>query len=122
MKTLHHYKVFIPQVSYNYRGKHVKAEFKKSEINILAENEKFCVLEDSWFTKITKQKNWEFAYARLNKHKIRIRKCDVLGSGIIYELYSQKKKRSSTIRKHLKEYIDKQYQIYLAVSDLSFIK
>lgn len=121
MKTLNLYEV---KIYFNPRYSFEKEEekFKVSEVKVLAENEKFLCLEDDYFTKITKNKNWDKIYDTLNKPSISIRTKDsILGEGIFYTLYTTKKKRISTIRKEIEKKIEDDLGSFFKI-DLSFLE
>lgn len=121
MKTINRYKVGILKNGVNY--------FEKEKIKIALENDQWIVLDVANYDKITKTKDYDFSYPRVGVYKIRKKDNETgwfkdhreYGNGVFYELYSEKEKRTSTIKKEIKEFLNEKFG-YLSNIDLSFVK
>ena len=116
---LHHYRVRIirnPGV-YNWN----KNEFISEQVEIVAQNETYIVINDWYFTKIKKERCSYETY--LNKPSISIRTNDrSLDNGIFYTLYSEKPVKPDKIKSEIQAKISKDYSWLLGDIDLSIIK
>ena len=84
-----------------------KDEYTVREEEILAQNERYIVLNDYCFTKIEK-KGDGVCWGTLNKESISFKNC--LGEqGVFYTCYSDKKKRASSIKNAIHRKAEKEY-------------
>jgi len=84
-----------------------KDNFTVSEEQILAQNDRYIVLNDSSFTKIEK-KGDGFLWGRLNKEAIHFKNC--LGAqGVFYTCYSEAKKRVPSIERAIHKKAEEEY-------------
>lgn len=121
MRTINYYKVGILKNGESY--------FEQSEIGVALENDQWIILDVYEFKKLTKTKDHEFSYPRIGIQKIIKRDNETgyfkehreWGNGVFYKLYSETKKRPSTIRKEIEMFIEEKFG-YLGRIDLSFIK
>ena len=119
MKIYHH-RVEIYKKPVKWRWHKDLFEIKEKEI--LAENDRYIVLNDSNFTKLEKKGDGA-VYCTLNKENISINIDDrVWEDSVYYTLYSTSKRRPKTIRKHIEDKIKKKYGWLLSEIDLSIIK
>lgn len=121
MRTINYYKVGILKNGESY--------FEQTEVGVALENDQWIVLDFRNFDKVTKDKNYEHSYPRIGVHRIWKRDNETgyfsnhreWGNGVFYKLYSETKKRPSTIRKEIEAFLEEKFG-YLASIDLSFIK
>jgi len=118
MKTLHHYRIEIV-TSPGMINKEVGNKYHWGQVKILGENKRRLVLDNESFTTIEKKKSKYLT--SLNSPAIGHNVDDTIwGSCLTYTLYSDKKKRKSTIKKEIAEYISKKFGAFSDV-DLSFM-
>lgn len=121
MKTINHYKVGILKNGKNY--------FEEEKIKVALENDQWMVLDNEHYDKITKNKHFKYSYPRIEVHDIYkkdnetgyLKNHKQFGNGVFYKLYSETKKRPSTIRKEIEKFLNEKFG-YLCNIDLSFIK
>lgn len=95
--------------------------FTEETYKIVAENDEYVCLDDYCFTSI-KKKSGHSIDSALNKKTIYSHINDRFwGTQITYTLYTDKKKRRSTIKRELKNYIDKEFS-FLNNIDMSFLE
>ena len=119
MKTINHYRVEV--VDPDYAGLMGRDNtFKCSTHNVLGENDRRLVIDNFYFTSISKEKNgWDTC---LDKPAISLYANDTCyGTRVTYSLYTEKAKRASTIRKEIEAAIEKKYGFFARGFDLSFI-
>ena len=98
-----------------------KDEFITKTVDVLAENEMYIVLNDAYFTKLELTGDG-VCYSRVGKESICVRIHDhSLGKGVFYTLYSEKRRRPSTIKRHIEKHIANKYGWLLGELDLSII-
>lgn len=119
MKKIKHYRVEVTDAR-NPGIIGPKQEFKAIELNVVAENDRYIVINDSCFTSVSKEKSkYETC---LEQTSIGLSANDsVWGNRITYSLYTTKTKRASTIKKEIEAEIAKKYGFFLGAIDLSFI-
>lgn len=119
MKKLFYHRVQIykkPTPSYR------KDKFEITEVEILAENDHLIIINNYHFTRLEK-KGSGICHPIPNRERIDIRcKDDILGDGVFYTLYSDKKSRPSTIKLHIEKEIYKKFGWLVNDIDLSIIK
>ena len=94
--------------------------FEIKKVVIIAENDNYIVIDDAYFTRISKKKS--YCDTCLNVEKINIRtENHILGDGVFFTLYSEKKLRPSTIKRHIEKKIIAQYGWLNNDIDLSII-
>ena len=94
-------------------------KFEISEKEILAENDRYIVFNDSAFTKIEKSGDG-ICWSRLNKPSIGFKTC--LGEqGVFYRLYSDTKTRTTTIEKQIKAKAGEEFGWFLKGMDLRIL-
>ena len=113
MKKINHYDVRIL--------KDGTKKFEVENIEILASNNEYTVLNDHYYTKLNNTSN------RYCEHKIGVSHVSEWKTGypsldgIRYTLYTYKTRKSATIRNEIQKYINEHYSFLFEV-DLSFIK
>lgn len=119
MKKINHYLVEVTDPkSAGIIGP--KQEFKVTELNVVAENDRYIAVDDFCFTSVRKEKSRYDTC--LEQPRISLTANDsVWGSRIMYSLYTGKTKRASTIRKEIEAEVAKKYGFFLGQIDLSFI-
>ena len=119
MKTINRYRV---EVNDPVNGGIIGAEkkFERVEFKVIGENERRLVIDDPFFTSISKVKSgWDTC---LEKPAISLHANDTYGgTRVTYSLYTEKTKRASTIRKEIEAAIEKKYGFFARGFDLSFI-
>lgn len=116
---LYHYVVKIYRTPGIYEWNSDK--FINEQVDVLAQNETYILINDWYFTKIRKKKCDYDSY--LNKPSIRIRTNDnIMDNGIFYDLYSEKPVKPSKIKSEIQAKISKDYSWLLGGVDLSIIK
>ena len=116
-ETLYHYSARVGE------GGLIKADNKLvvEEIAALAENDKLLVLNDRYFTVLSKAGK-DYIRSCIGKESIRIYANDsVYGSSVHYSLYSYSKVRASTVRKHIETAIKKKYGFLVNALNLNCI-
>jgi hypothetical protein len=121
MKKINVYRVGILKSGEKY--------FETEQINIVAENKYFYCLETDLFTTIAKGKDYDSTHERIDRPHINKRENETgyfanhrrWGNGVFYILYTLGKKRPSTIRREISDFIQDKIG-YLSSIDLSFIK
>ena len=98
--------------------------FTMIELDVLAENDRYMVVDDRHYTTIDKLPVDKYSlYSGLNKHSIGIYSQDsCYGNAVHYILYSTATKKASTIRKEIEKEITKKFGFFTGKIDLSFIK
>ena len=120
MKTIKHYRVEVTDRS-NPGILGAEQKFEVTELNVIAENDRYIAVDDFCFTSIRKDSKYEYD-TRLNKPSIGLRANDnVWGNRISYSLYTDATKRASTIKREIEAAIAKKYGFFLGKIDLSFI-
>lgn len=118
MKTIHHHRVEIV-TSPGIINKDITNKYHWGKVEVLGDNERRLVLNNESFTVIEKKKTKY--QTSLNKpsigHSI---KDSIWGTSITYNIYSEKKKRKSTIKKEIAAYIDEKFSAFANI-DLSFM-
>lgn len=115
--VLHHYSVRIGE------GGVLRPDNKLivEEKFVLAENDKRLVLNDSYFTTLSKESK-SYISQCIGKESIQIWANDsVYGSSVHYSLYSYRKVRAATIRKHIEAAIKKKYGFLMQGLNLACI-
>jgi len=103
------------------RADDVGNTFTENAYNTVAENDEYICLDDYCFTSI-KKKSGHSGDSALNKKIIYSHINDRFwGTQITYNLYTDKKKRKSTISREIKSYIDKEFS-FLDNIDMSFLE
>lgn len=95
--------------------------FTENTYSIVAENNEYVCLNDYCFTSIKKKGNRDtetilgkkLIYSHINDR--------FWGTQITYTLYTDKKKRKSTIKREIKNYIDEKFS-FLDNIDMSFLE
>lgn len=97
--------------------------FDVDDVGILAQNDRYIVLSDSRFTKLDKKKDRTYNMNHVVDHpSISIYNNDsCYGSGVDYTLYTEKNKRTSTIKKEIKIAIQDKYGWLVNDIDFSFM-
>lgn len=121
MTQLYHYnlRVYRKPTSYSFE----RDEFKREVLDVLAQNDKYIVLNDSHFTKLEKRGGENYRlYPTLNKPHIYFK--DVLNAeGIFYSLYSTAQKRTPTIEREIREAAQEKYGwLFSDELDLSILR
>lgn len=99
-----------------------ESKFFIEEVEVLAENENLLVLNNSRFTRLEKSGKYDW-HDVVGKARISIRTNDsILGDGVFYALYSEKRKRPSTIKKAIQAKIAREYGWLTHGLDLSIIR
>ena len=95
--------------------------FVENTYGIIADNDEYVCLDDYCFTSI-KKKGGNACDSTLNKKVIYSHINDRFwGTRITYSLYTDKKKRRSTIKREIQNYIDKEFA-FLDNIDMSFLE
>lgn len=95
-------------------------KFEVTEFNVIAENDRYLVIDDYRFTSLRKEKSkYDTCLEQVSIHLSA--NDSVWGNRITYSLYTVKTKRASTIRKEIEAEIAKKYGFFLGKIDLSFI-
>lgn len=120
MKTIKHYRVEVTdRLNPGILG--AEQKFEVTELNVIAENDRYIAVDDYCFTSIRKDSKYEYD-TRLNKASIGLHANDSCwGNRIRYSLYTDATKRASTIRREIEAAIAKKYGFFLGKIDLSFI-
>lgn len=120
MKTIKHYRVEVTDRS-NPGILGAEQKFEVTELNVIAENDRYIAVDDYCFTSIRKDSKYEYD-TRLNKPSIGLHANDSCwGNRIRYSLYTDTTKRASTIKREIEAAIAKKYGFFLGAIDLSFI-
>lgn len=82
-------------------------KFEVKEKSVLAQNDKYLVLNDDYFTKLEK-KGDGVVWSRIDTPSISFRDC-LSQDGIFFTLYSTKPRRISTIKGMIKRKADEKY-------------
>lgn len=99
----HRLEIYKKPTKYSFQ----KDEYIVREINILAQNERYIVLNDDCFTKIEK-KGDGICWSALNKEQISFKNC--LGEqGVFYTCYSEKKRRPVSIKNAIHKKAEREY-------------
>ena len=118
-KVLHHITVVISD------GKGIikkENEFSRSEVDILAENENYLVLNNDNFSTISKKKKSLPFYPELEGQSISIDVNDtVWGSRVSYSLYTYKNTRALTVRNQIEKFIKEKYGFFINGINLDII-
>lgn len=96
-----------------------KDVFEQTVVDVALQNEKYMIIDDDYFTKISFAN--EYVCLSLNKPSIFLSPNEDLLANISYTLYSDRKRRASTIRKEIDSEIKKKYGNFFK-ADLSIIK
>lgn len=119
MKKINHYRVEVTDpANPGIIGRDKK--FEVTAFDVIGENDKYVAINDYRFTSIRKEKSdWD---ACLDKPSISLYANDTCwGTRVTYSLYTEKTKRSSTIKKEIEAAIEKKYGFFARGFDLSFI-
>jgi len=116
-EKINHYRVSIRGGS-KYLNEN---KFEKNEYEIIAENKSYIALNDWCFTSIKKVKD---NYGScLDKESISVFVNDsIWGSGVSYSLYTFKKVKASTIKKHIENAVNEKLGFFMNGLDLEIIK
>jgi hypothetical protein len=118
MKKLFKHEVKI----YKHPGGIHNNTFEIKEVEVIAENDSYIVINDWYFTKLGKS-NKSYSNEVLEKEYIQVRNDNhILGDGVFYTLYSISKIRPSTIKNHIEKKISDHYGWLMNSLDLSIIK
>jgi len=118
MKTLHHHRVEIV-ISPGMINKEIGNKYHWGKVEVLAENDSRLVLNNEAFTTIEKRKSRY--QTSLNSPTIGHSVKDTIwGTSLTYNIYSDKKKRKSTIKKEIAEYVEEKFGAFSDI-DLSFM-
>lgn len=99
-----------------------KNEFKVIELDVLAENDQFLVVNDLYFTTLNKSGSKYSVGSPLGRASIHIATGDsVWGNGIIYSLFSASRKRATSIRNAIENEVQKRFGFFGKSLDLSVI-
>ena len=119
MKTVNYYRVEITGAKSGLLG--ASEKFDVTELNVIAENDRYIAVDDFRFTSIRKDGDSSLDCV-LNKQSISLHANDhIWGDRISYTLYTDKVKRVSTIKKEIEAAIVKKYGFYLSSIDLSLL-
>ena len=119
MNTLNHYHVHIILKLGLIRGK-LGSTFTETKVDILAENEERYCLNTIDFMRIDKSGSGRINYV-LGKHSVYSHANDTcFGTEIKYNLYTDKVKRKSTIKKEIAKHVNDNYGHFHNI-DLSFL-
>lgn len=115
---IRHYYVSISDHSGIIKGDN---EFKVTELNVIGENSVNLVVDDIQFTTI--RKSHDRYSTCLNHDRIHVNVSDsVWGSRVTYNLYTDRTKKASTIRKEIEQAIQQKVGFFTSRIDLSVIK
>ena len=99
-----------------------KSEYKTERYPVLAENEHLYCIDDEFYSTVAKSKTYELSRGRVEKPSIHFSTNDSCwGTSFRYYLWTFKKKKAETIRKEIKEEIEKRYGNLFNIN-LDFIK
>lgn len=119
MKKVNYYRVEVTDPA-NPGVIGAKKEFEVQEFNVIGENAKYIVIDDYCFTSLRKEK-YDYDTC-LDKPSISLNANDSCwGTRVTYSLYTEKTKRSATIKKEIEAAIEKKYGFFARGFDLSFI-
>ena len=119
MKTIYHHYVEIADAS-GILG--AANKFSVTALDVLAENDRFMVVNDAYFTTLDKTAAKYGVGSPLGKEKISTSANDsVWGNRITYSLYSEKRKKADTIRRAIEREIEKRFGFFARGIDLSVI-
>lgn len=120
MKKIKHYRVEVAdRLNPGLFG--AEQKFEVTELNVIAENDKYIAIDDYRFTSLHKDSKYKYDTC-LNKVAISLFANDSCwGTRITYSLYTDKTKRASTIKREIEAEIAKKYGFFLGKIDLSFI-
>lgn len=97
-------------------------KFEVTPLEVLAENDRYMVVNDRTFTTLDKTGAKYCAGQPLGEEKICTMSNDrVWGNRIQYSLYSEKRKTASAIRKAIEKEIHKRFGFFASGIDLSII-
>lgn len=120
MKKIKHYRVEVTDPR-NAGIIGPQKEFRVTELNVVAENDRYIAVDDFCFTSVRKEKSKYDTC--LEQPKISLTANDSCwGNRIMYSLYTEKTKRASTIRKEIEAEIAKKYGFFLGQISLDFIE
>jgi len=86
---------------------HHEDKFTVEELTPLAENDKYIIFNDWFFTKIEKSGDG-YCHNVLNRPAIHFKDC-LSAKGIFYTLYSTRKTRIDTIERQIRDKAEKEY-------------
>ena len=97
--------------------------FTQEQVEVLAENDNYIIINDEYFTKINKPSKHSSNYDTvLNSQHIAIVTEDkIFSKGVFYTLYSDSKKRPATVKKEIEDKIQKKFGGFVSI-DLGVIK
>lgn len=116
-KTIKHYYVHISDKAGIIKN---ADKFEVSELNVIAENNINIVVDDLHFTTIKKEKS-DYSIC-LGKPRIGLSHGDsVWGSRITYSLYTEKTKRTATIKAEIEKAVMSKFGFFINSLDLSVL-
>lgn len=120
MKTIKHYRVEVTDPR-NPGLLGAEQKFQVTELNVVAENDRYIAVDDYRFTSLCKDSKYKYETC-LNKVEISLHSNDTCwGNRISYSLYTDATKRASAIKREIEAAIAKKYGFFLGKIDLSFI-
>lgn len=98
--------------------------FKMTELDVIAENEQFIVVNDRHFTTIEKVPRKQYAiYPEVGKASIGLYNGDSCwGNRITYTLYSFAPVKASRIKKEIEKKVAEKFSFFTGRLDLSIVK
>ena len=119
MKTVNYYRIEITGANSGILG--ASNKFDVTELNVIAENDRYIAVDDFRFTSIRKEGDSSLDSV-LNKPSISLHANDhIWGDRISYTLYTNRVRRAFTIKKQIEAAIVKKYGFYLNSVDLSLL-
>lgn len=116
-KVVRHYQV---EISDSYGVLKNRNEFSVKEINVLAENERYVVLDNSSFTVLSREK--DYCNSQIEKPRIDLDANDsVWGNRIYYSLYTLGTVRASTIKKQIEKEVAKKFGFFMRGLNLDIV-
>ena len=104
-------KIYVYELCiYDIESGYNKNSFKQTEVQVLKQNEDYICLDNINFKTLYRHKpSWSSSSETLDYCAVWRSECDIIGNRISLKWHSTKKRRLTTIRKKVRNFLNKKY-------------